>query len=59
MRVDMKMNIVAAFLLLLLTATFAQARIKVDYRFKDLEGRIYTPATLQGSLVILYIGSTF
>lgn len=55
----MKLKVLLGLLLILFTTNFAQARLKVDFTFKDLEGNIYTPATFEGQPIVIYVGSTF
>lgn len=55
----MKLKVLLGLFLLFLVADYAPARLNVDYEFKDLDGKIYTPATLKGKPVVIYIGSTF
>ncbi|MDH3329788.1 MAG: hypothetical protein OEM01_11185 [Desulfobulbaceae bacterium] len=55
----MKLKVLLGLLLLVLMTGLAHARLDADYEFKDLDGKIYTPATLKGKPVVIYIGSTF
>lgn len=57
--VIMKLKVLLVLILLVLAAGSAQARLIADYRFRDLAGNIYTPDTLKGSPVVIYVGSTF
>ncbi len=55
----MKLKILLVLILVFFAASLAHARIKVDFRFKDLDGNVYTPATFKGIPVVIYVGSTF
>lgn len=45
-------------LLFVVASDFAHARLKVDFHFKDIKGNVYTPASLKGKPIVVYVGST-
>lgn len=55
----MKLKILLSLFLLLIAADVGQARLKVDFTFKDLNGTVYTPETFKGNPLVIYVGSTF
>jgi len=55
----MRLKILLGLLLVLFSTNLAQARLKVDFTFKDLGGNIFTPATFEGQPIVIYVGSTF
>ncbi|MGW8161950.1 MAG: hypothetical protein ACWGN1_06845 [Desulfobulbales bacterium] len=55
----MKLPILAGCALMLVLASAVHARLTADYVFTDLDGKIYTPGTLKGRPVVIYVGSTF
>ena len=54
----MKYLILFWVVLCLFVTDFAQARLRVDFQFKDLQGKIYTSASLKGKPIVIYVGST-
>lgn len=55
----MKLKVLLGLLLVLFAANLSQAKLQVDFTFKDLEGQIYTPASLKDKPIVIYVGSTF
>ena len=54
----MKFKVILGFFLLIFLADFTFAGLSVDFKFKDLDGKKYTPDSLQGHPIVVYVGST-
>lgn len=44
-------------LVILLTAVQAEAGRRAEFRFRDLNGKIYTPDSLRDRPLVIYVGS--
>lgn len=55
----MKHCLFVLLFLLVFTGGTAFGRFSPDFSFTDLDGKVYSPSSLQNTPLVVYIGSTY